>query len=90
MKCTGNDQTSQLVSAGTVVSNTTTTYGPDDRVLQSTDSFGRITQTLYDDYGRTKRTIAADGQITDIEYDELGNQSATIGHPVPAEISSVG
>ena len=43
------------------------------------------TEPIFDSQGRTKRTIAADGQITDIEYDELGNQSATIGHPVPAE-----
>jgi len=47
-------------------------------------------ETIYNDRGQTARTIAADGQITDFEYDVQGRQTATIGHPVPAEDVGLG
>jgi YD repeat-containing protein len=51
-----NDKQVGLVSAGTVISSTLTVYDNAGRVTQTTDEFGRLTQTLYDRFGQTIET----------------------------------
>jgi RHS repeat-associated protein len=81
---TGNNLRSELASAGTVQSFTTTEYDSAGREIRTVDKYGREMQTTYDRFGRKTQTRTesanADGSpawlITRTVYDRFGRATA--------------